>query len=186
MLKSSVCCSPIASKMHRERRERGDSCSEIEPENRRAGMRSKALYRTESWDDLEQFYAKQNKLRRAHPASSSVKSRRRRCRKVISGTGSRFVPRQDGQRPIARCVPSKVLALDARNLQAAEALIPAVRDGERSEKARGRAEIQLSHTGDVDVRVERIRHWRSSSRTRSKTRSRPTTGTSRRSVRTGN
>ena len=52
----------------------------------------------------------------------------------------------------------KVLALDARNLQAAEALIPLYEAAKDPKKLAGVLEIQLSHTEDVDVRVERIRH----------------------------
>ncbi|HRI18675.1 MAG TPA: tetratricopeptide repeat protein, partial [Burkholderiaceae bacterium] len=50
-----------------------------------------------------------------------------------------------------------VLKLDGKNLTAAEALIPLYEGAKDAKKLAGVLEIQLSHTEDVDTRVERIR-----------------------------
>ena len=133
---------------------------EIEPENRRAQDAIKKLFiEQKSWDDLEQFYAKQNKYDELIRVFERQVETEDDANKVILWNRIAVLYR-DKMDKADRAMRAfeKVLALDARNLQAAEALIPLYEAAKDPKKLAGVLEIQLSHTEDVDVRVERIRH----------------------------
>lgn len=133
---------------------------EIEPENRRAQDAIKKLFvEQKSWDDLEQFYAKQNKydeLIRVFERQVEIEDD---SNKVVlwNRIAVLYRDKMDKADRATRAF-EKVLALDARNLQAAEALIPLYEHAKDPKKLASVLEIQLSHTEDVDIRVERIRH----------------------------
>ncbi len=133
---------------------------EIEPENRRAQDAIKKLFiEQKSWDDLEQFYAKQNKYDELIRVFERQVETEDDANKVVLWNRIAVLYR-DKMDKADRAMRAfeKVLALDARNLQAAEALIPLYEAAKDPKKLAGVLEIQLSHTEDVDVRVERIRH----------------------------
>ena len=100
--------------------------TEIEPDNRRAQDAIKKLFiEQKSWDDLEQFYAKQNKYDELIRVFERQVETEDDANKVILWNRIAVLYR-DKMDKADRAMRAfeKVLALDARNLQAAEALIP--------------------------------------------------------------
>ncbi len=130
----------------------------IEPENRRAQDAIKKLFvEQKSWDDLEQFYAKQNKfdeLIRTFERQVDVEDD---ANKVLLYNRIAVLYRDKmGKADRALRAFEAVLKLDARNLMAAEALIPLYEGAKDPKKLASVLEIQLSHTEDLATRVERM------------------------------
>ena len=130
----------------------------VDPENRRAQDAIKKLFiEQKSWDDLENFYARQNKhdeLIRTFERQVEIEDE---ANKVLLNNRIAVLYRDKLNKPDrAMRAFENVLKLDAKNLTAAEALIPLYEGAKDSKKLAGVLEIQLTHTEDVATRVERM------------------------------
>ncbi len=132
----------------------------FDPENRRAQDSLKKLYIADkAWDELEAFYAEQDKWEEYI--------------RVLD----RQVPQEEPETQISllfkvatlwlekmekpeRAVGSyeKILKIDEKNLAAAEALIPIFSAANNNKKLASVLEIQLEHTEDPELKIERLRN----------------------------
>src|SRR5262249_42476874 len=132
---------------------------EVEPENRRAQDSLKKLYlEQKGWDDLESFYAGQQKwdefirVLGRQVDSESPESRLALHFKIANMYRDRLSKPDRAMRAYER-----VLQLDERNLQAAEALIPLYEQANDNRKLVGVLEIQHGHSGEGEERLGRLR-----------------------------
>ncbi|MCS6914793.1 MAG: tetratricopeptide repeat protein [Myxococcales bacterium] len=131
----------------------------VEPENRRAQDAIKKLYlEQKAWDDLEAFYARQNKYDEFIRVLERQVDTEDEQNKIVLYQRIAVLYRDRLDKPDrAMRAFEKVLALDPRNLEAAEALIPLYEAAKDSKKLAGVLEIQIEHTSDVETRLERVR-----------------------------
>ncbi len=130
----------------------------VDPENRRAQDAIKKLFvEQKSWDDLESFYARQNKYDELIRTFERQVELEDDDNKVLLNNRIAVLYRDRMAKPDrAMRAFESVLKLDAKNLVAAEALIPLYEAAKDSKKLAGVLEIQLTHTEDVATRVERM------------------------------
>lgn len=131
----------------------------VEPENRRAQDAIKKLYlEQKAWDDLEAFYARQNKYDEFIRVLERQVDTEDDANKIVlhQRIAVLYRDRLDKADRAMRAF-ERVLSLDAKNLAAAEALIPLYEGAKDAKKLAGVLEIQLEHTEDVESRVERMR-----------------------------
>jgi len=130
----------------------------IEPENRRAQDAIKKLYvEQKRWEDLEEFYARQNKydeLIRTFERQVDVEDDANKVQ-LYNRIAVLYRDRMSKPDRAMRAFES-VLKLDAKNLMAAEALIPLYEGAKDPKKLAGVLEIQLGHTEELATRVERM------------------------------
>jgi tetratricopeptide (TPR) repeat protein len=132
---------------------------EIDPENRRAQDSLKKLYlQLKAYEDLEAFYASQDKWDEfirvlERQVESEPPETRLELYFKIANLWQEKLEKPD------RAVRAyeKVLALDESNLRAAEALIPLYEGGRDVRKFASVLEIQLQHTEEEELKLERIR-----------------------------
>ena len=131
----------------------------VDPENRRAQDAIKKLFiEQKSWDELEAFYARQNKYDELIRTFERQVELEDDANKVLLNNRTAVLYRDKlGKADRAMRAFESVLKLDVKNLTAAEALIPLYEVAKDAKKLAGVLEIQLSHTEDVDTRVERMR-----------------------------
>lgn len=131
----------------------------VDPENRRAQDAIKKLFiEQKSWDELEAFYARQNKYDELIRTFERQVELEDDSNKVLLNNRIAVLYRDKlGKADRAMRAFESVLKLDGKNLTAAESLIPLYEAAKDAKKLAGVLEIQLSHTEDVDTRVERIR-----------------------------
>jgi tetratricopeptide (TPR) repeat protein len=131
----------------------------VEPENKRAQDALKKLYLTQkNWTDLEAFYAAQGKYDEyIRVLERQVETEDDATKIALNTRIAELYRDQLNKADRALRAYEKVLTLDARNLAAAEALIPLYEGAKDPKKLAGALEIQLEHTKDPRVRIERMR-----------------------------
>ncbi|MBW2731252.1 MAG: tetratricopeptide repeat protein, partial [Deltaproteobacteria bacterium] len=132
---------------------------ELEPDNRRAQDSLKKLYlAARAYQELEDFYAAQDKydefirVLERQVDSEDPETRIELYFKIADLWQSKLEKPDRAARSF-----EKVLALDEENLRAAEALIPLFEGGRDVKKYAQVLEIQLKHTDDPELQLERIR-----------------------------
>ena len=132
---------------------------ELEPENRRAQDSLKKLYLSmRAYEELEAFYASQDKWDEfIRVLERQVESEPEDARLELYFKIAHLwrVKLEKPDRAVRAY--EKVLSLDEHNLNAAEALIPLYEGGRDVRKYASVLEIQLDHTTDDDLRLERMR-----------------------------
>lgn len=132
---------------------------DVEPENKRGQDALKKLYlQQKNFEELEKFYAAQNKYdeyirvleRQADTEDDATKI-------VLNVKIAELYRDRLNKADRAMRAYEKVLSLDGHNLPAAEALIPLYEGAKDARKLSGVLEIQLGHTQDLHTRVERMR-----------------------------
>lgn len=132
---------------------------EIEPENRRAQDSLKKLYLAASaYQELEAFYASQDKYDEyirvlERQVDSEAPEMQLDLYFKIAELWQNKLEKPDR----AARAYEKVLSLDEQNLRAAEALIPIYEGGRDVKKYVSVLEIQLTHTDEPTLQLERIR-----------------------------
>ncbi|MCK5797735.1 MAG: tetratricopeptide repeat protein [Deltaproteobacteria bacterium] len=132
---------------------------DIEPTNRRAQDALKKLYlAARAYDDLEEFYASQGKYDEfirvlERQVDSEDPERRLELYFKIAELWQVQLEKPDR----ASRAYEKILSLDESNLRAAEALIPIYEGGRDVKKYVHVLEIQLSHTEEPTLALERLR-----------------------------
>src|SRR5262249_40394462 len=131
----------------------------VEPENKRAQDALKKLYLTQkNWTDLEAFYAAQNKYDEyIRVLERQVETEDDATKIQLNTRIAELYRDQLNKADRALRAYEKVLTLDGRNLAAAEALIPLYEGAKDPKKLAGALEIQLEHSKDARVRIERMR-----------------------------
>ena len=130
---------------------------ELDPDNRRAQDSLKKLYlASRAYDELEAFYSAQNKWDEfIRVLERQVDSEDTETRMQLNFKIADLWQTKMGKPERAIRAYEKVLALDERNLQAAEALIPLYEGGRDVGKYANALQIQLEYTEDEDTRLER-------------------------------
>ena len=132
---------------------------EIEPDNRRAQDSLKKLYlAARAYDQLETFYAAQDKYDEfIRVLERQVDTEDPETRLSLSFKIAELWQTKLDKPDRAARAYEKVLGLDEENLRAAEALIPLYQGGRDVAKYAKVLEIQLAHTEDAQLQLERIR-----------------------------
>ncbi len=132
----------------------------FDPENRRAQDSLKKLYIADkAWDELEAFYAEQEKWEeyiRVIDRQVSQEDPETQI-KLLFKTASLWLEKMEKPE---RAVGSfeKILNIDEKNLEAAEALIPIFSQANNNKKLVGVLEIQLEHTEEPSEKIERLKN----------------------------
>lgn len=132
---------------------------ECDPANRRAQDALKKLYLTaKAWDELEQFYAAQDKWDEfIRVLERQVESEEAETKiQLLFKTAILWLEKM-GKADRAVKAYEQVLEVDGTHLAAAEALIPLYRDAANFRRLVAVLEIQLGHTTDPVLRLERVR-----------------------------
>ena len=132
---------------------------QVDPNNRRAQDTLKKLFlAARDYESLEQFYASQNKWDEfIRVLERQVDSEQPETRVALNFKIADMWQEKLNKPDRAIRAYEKILTLDATNLKAAEALIPLFEGGRDVKKYVGVLEIQLDHTEDDELRLERIR-----------------------------
>ena len=131
----------------------------IEPDNRRAQDALKKLYlAARNYEELESFYASQGKWDEfirvlERQVESEEGDTKLGLYFKIAGLWS------EKQNKPERSIRTydKILALDPRNREAAEALVPLLAEGRDARKYAEVLEIQLEHTDDPELKLDRLK-----------------------------
>src|SRR5690606_34461601 len=131
----------------------------LDPANRRAQDSLKKLYiASRAWDDLEAFYRSQGKVDEFVRVIERQVEVPDETDKLALAMKIALLYRDElGKADRAMRAFEKVLTLDEKNLEAAEALIPLYEQGRDPRKLVTVLEIQLEQTEDPAVRQERIK-----------------------------